>query len=97
MQPQPISAVFTNPWFDDHQDVVFVHDRAVGLNAIIAIHDTSLGPGLGGCRMWRYESEAEALRDVLRLSRGMSYKNALAGLDFGGGKSVIIGNSESKT
>ena len=97
MQPPPISAVFANPWFDNHQDVVFVHDHTAGLKAIIAIHDTTLGPGLGGCRMWRYESEAAALRDVLRLSRGMTYKNALAGLNFGGAKSVIMGDPRAKT
>lgn len=97
MRPQPISSVFANPWFDAHQDVVFVHDDAVGLKAIIAIHDTTLGPGLGGCRLWRYESEAEALRDVLRLSRGMTYKNALADLDYGGAKSVIFGDRKTKT
>src|SRR3546814_15617658 len=63
-----------------------------GLKAIIAIHNTSRGPALGGCRMWPYASEAEALTDVLRLSRGMTYKSALAGLSYGGGKSVVIGD-----
>jgi leucine dehydrogenase len=76
--------------FDAHEQVVFGHDAATGLKAIIAIHSTTLGPAAGGCRMWPYPSTAEAVADVLRLSRGMSYKNALAGLKFGGGKAVII-------
>ncbi|MBW3139111.1 amino acid dehydrogenase [Ferrimonas balearica] len=74
---------------------MFVHDEASGLKAIIAVHDTTLGPAVGGCRMWPYESEQDAINDVLRLSRGMTYKNALAGLEFGGGKSVIIGDPKS--
>ncbi|WP_209525518.1 Glu/Leu/Phe/Val dehydrogenase dimerization domain-containing protein [Vagococcus allomyrinae] len=79
----------------DYEQVVFCQDKASGLKAIIAIHDTTLGPALGGCRMWPYESEEAALRDVLRLSRGMTYKNAAAGLNIGGGKSVIIGNPKT--
>ena len=79
--------------FDAHELVVFGHDAASGLRAIIAIHSTALGPAAGGCRMWPYASTAEAVADVLRLSRGMSYKNALAGLKFGGGKAVIIGDA----
>jgi leucine dehydrogenase len=79
--------------FDAHELVVFGHDAASGLRAIIAIHSTTLGPAAGGCRMWPYASTAEAVADVLRLSRGMSYKNALAGLKFGGGKAVIIGDA----
>ncbi|MFS8641271.1 MAG: leucine dehydrogenase [Symbiobacteriaceae bacterium] len=75
-----------------HEQVVFCHDRDSGLKAIIAIHDTTLGPALGGCRMWPYPSEEEAIVDALRLARGMTYKNAAMGLNFGGGKSVIIGN-----
>ena len=75
-----------------HEQVVFCHNKDAGLKAIIAIHDTTLGPALGGTRMWPYKSEQEALNDVLRLSRGMTYKNAVAGLDIGGGKAVIIGN-----
>ncbi len=75
-----------------HEQVVFAHDKVSGLKAIIAIHDTTLGPALGGCRMWPYESEEEALNDVLRLSRGMTYKNSAMGLNFGGGKAVIIGD-----
>ena len=75
-----------------HEQVVFCHNKDAGLKAIIAIHNTVLGPALGGTRMWPYESEAEALNDVLRLSRGMTYKNAVAGLNLGGGKAVIIGD-----
>ncbi|MFC4912365.1 Glu/Leu/Phe/Val family dehydrogenase [Actinomadura gamaensis] len=75
-----------------HEQVVFCQDEASGLRAIIAIHSTALGPALGGTRFYPYASEEEALTDVLNLSRGMSYKNALAGLDLGGGKAVIIGD-----
>ncbi|MBX6349902.1 MAG: Glu/Leu/Phe/Val dehydrogenase [Clostridia bacterium] len=75
-----------------HEQVVFCRDEASGLRAIIAIHSTALGPALGGCRMWPYRDEEEALVDVLRLSQGMTYKCAAMGLDFGGGKSVIIGD-----
>jgi leucine dehydrogenase len=84
--------VFTHIDFDHHEQVVFGHDQASGLKAIIAVHDTTLGPALGGCRMWNYASDEEALRDVLRLSRGMTYKSALARLPLGGGKAVIIGD-----
>jgi leucine dehydrogenase len=83
-------AVRDDPAFDNHERVLFCRDEATGLNAIIAIHSTALGPAAGGCRLWRYESEDAALHDVLRLSQGMSYKNAMAGLKFGGGKAVII-------
>ena len=83
-------AVFENAAFDDHERVVFCRDAASGLNAIIAIHSTALGPAAGGCRLWGYASDDAALTDVLRLSRGMSYKNAMAGLGFGGGKAVIL-------
>lgn len=79
----------------DHEQVVFCSDKESGLRAIIGIHDTTLGPSLGGCRMWNYGTEEDALRDVLRLSRGMTYKAAIAGLNLGGGKSVIIGNSKT--
>ena len=85
-------SVFHHPEFNDHETVVHCRDADSGLSAIIAIHDTRLGPALGGCRMWAYTDEAAALTDVLRLSRGMTYKSALAGLHFGGGKSVIIGD-----
>lgn len=81
--------------FDGHERVVFGHDEATGLQSIIAIHSTALGPAAGGCRMWPYASTSEAITDVLRLSRGMSYKNAMAGLPFGGGKAVIIGDSRT--
>ncbi len=77
-----------------HEEVVFFHSRDLGLKAIVAIHDTTLGPALGGCRMLPYKSDEEALYDVLRLSRGMTYKNAVAGLNLGGGKSVIIGDPQ---
>ncbi len=87
--------VFTNKDFLDHEQVVFCNDPATGLKAIIAIHNTNRGAALGGCRMWPYISERDALQDVLRLSRGMTYKSALAGLGLGGGKSVIIGNPRS--
>jgi valine dehydrogenase (NAD+) len=76
----------------EHEQVVFCHDQASGLRSIIALHSTALGPGLGGTRFYPYASTADALHDVLNLSRGMSYKNALAGLDLGGGKAVIIGD-----
>lgn len=77
-----------------HEQVVFCNHEESGLKAIIAIHDTTLGPALGGCRMWPYESEEEALRDALRLARGMTYKCAAADVDFGGGKAVIIGDPQ---
>ncbi|TWC43004.1 leucine dehydrogenase [Pseudomonas sp. SJZ079] len=85
-------SVFSHVDFDHHEQVVYGHDKASGLKAIIAIHNSQLGPALGGCRMWPYADDQEALRDVLRLSRGMSYKSALANLPLGGGKAVIIGN-----
>jgi leucine dehydrogenase len=85
-------SVFSLRDFADHEQVVFCSDDASGLKAIIAVHNSNLGPALGGCRMWHYASEDDAIRDVLRLSRGMTYKSALAGLQLGGGKSVIIGN-----
>ena len=87
-------AAFDNPAFDDHERVVFCRDAATGLKAIIAIHSTALGPAAGGCRLWNYSTDDAALTDVLRLSRGMSYKNAMAGLKFGGGKAVIIKTPE---
>ncbi|MFB0960919.1 MAG: Glu/Leu/Phe/Val dehydrogenase [Flavobacteriales bacterium] len=79
----------------DHEQVVFCQDKSTGLKAIIAIHDTTLGPALGGTRMWNYASEQEALTDVLRLSRGMTYKSSVAGINLGGGKAVIIGDSRA--
>lgn len=85
-------AIFEHIETMGHEQVAFCHDKETGLKAIIAIHDTTLGPALGGCRMWDYKSEAEALVDVLRLSKGMTYKAAVSGLNLGGGKSVIIGD-----
>lgn len=79
----------------DHEQVLFCQDRATGLKAIIAVHNTVLGPALGGTRMWSYTKEQDALTDVLRLSRGMTYKNSISGLNLGGGKAVIIGNSHT--
>ncbi len=76
----------------DFEQVVFCQDEASGLKAVIAIHDTTLGPALGGSRMWTYASEEAAIEDALRLARGMTYKNAAAGLNLGGGKTVIIGD-----
>ncbi|MDN5200715.1 Glu/Leu/Phe/Val dehydrogenase dimerization domain-containing protein [Fulvivirgaceae bacterium BMA10] len=76
-----------------HEQVMFCHDEPTGLKAIIGIHNTVLGPSLGGTRIWNYASEEEALRDVLRLSRGMTFKNAISGLNLGGGKAVIIGDA----
>jgi leucine dehydrogenase len=87
--------VFGTQSFRSHENVSFFHDERSGLKAIIAIHSSALGPAFGGCRMWPYASEEQALEDVLRLSRGMSLKNALAGLPFGGGKSVIIADAQS--
>ena len=82
--------VFDSAAFDQHEQVVFASDPATGLRAIIAIHDTRRGPALGGCRYWHYPDEAAALTDVLRLSRGMTYKAAMADLPLGGGKSVLL-------
>ncbi|MDI9341882.1 MAG: Glu/Leu/Phe/Val dehydrogenase [Sediminibacterium sp.] len=79
---------------NNHEQVVFCNDNATGLKAIIAIHNTILGPSLGGTRMWAYNNEMEALNDVLRLSRGMTYKSSVAGLNLGGGKAVIIGDAK---
>ena len=84
--------VFSHAENFNHEQIVYCRNDDVGLKAIIAIHDTTLGPALGGCRFYDYESEADAVRDVLRLSRGMTYKAACAGLNLGGGKAVIIGN-----
>lgn len=83
-------SVFEQPAFDGHEQIVFGHDIASGLHAIIAIHNTQLGPALGGLRIYPYNSENDALNDVLRLARGMTYKSALADLPLGGGKAVII-------
>lgn len=90
--------IFSHPDFDQHELVAFRDDPATGLRAIIAVHNSNLGPATGGCRMFSYVNDKDALSDVLRLSRGMTYKSALAGIALGGGKSVIIGNpQQSKT
>ncbi|MFK8046349.1 MAG: Glu/Leu/Phe/Val dehydrogenase dimerization domain-containing protein [Crocinitomicaceae bacterium] len=91
----------TNPVIErmsqyNHEQLLFCNDNATGLKAIIAVHNTVLGPALGGTRMWQYTNELEALNDVLRLSRGMTYKNSISGLNLGGGKAVIIGDSRSQ-
>jgi leucine dehydrogenase len=80
----------------EHEQVVFFQDLATGLKGIIGIHDTTLGPSLGGCRIWNYTDEASALWDVLRLSRGMTFKSAISGIDLGGGKAVIINSDKSQ-
>lgn len=82
--------VFDSAEYSEHEQVVFCRDGKSGLFSIIAIHDSTLGPAAGGCRMWPYESEKEAIRDVLRLSQGMTYKNAMAELPLGGGKAIIL-------
>ena len=90
-------SVFENLEFNGHELVTFGNDGPTALRAIVAVHSTALGPAAGGCRMWPYASTDEAITDALRLSRGMSFKNAMAGLPFGGGKAVIIGDSRRKT
>ncbi|HUP67688.1 MAG TPA: Glu/Leu/Phe/Val dehydrogenase dimerization domain-containing protein [Sphingomicrobium sp.] len=92
----------TTPWglpdFDAHEEIHFITNDECGLRAIIALHSTHLGPAAGGCRLWHYANEGDALTDALRLSRGMSYKNAMAGLPLGGGKAVILaGEDRHKT
>jgi len=91
-----MTAFWTEPDYDDHELVHVVRDRSSGLMAIIAVHSTHLGPGAGGTRFWHYPEPKAALRDALRLSRGMSYKNAMAGLPLGGGKAVILAD-EART
>lgn len=91
---QTSGSVIKQMSINNHEQVVFCNDNETGLKAIIAIHNTVLGPALGGTRMWAYNNEAEALNDVLRLSRGMTYKAAISGLNLGGGKAVIIGDSK---
>ncbi len=87
--------LFDQPSFDGHESVLYCHDAASGLRAIIAVHSTRLGPAAGGCRMWDYASETDGLNDALRLSRGMTYKSAIAGLPLGGGKAVILGDART--
>lgn len=90
------SPVFGQLSFDKHEQIVFCNDEDTGLKAIIGIHNTTLGPALGGTRMWQYVTEWDALNDVLRLSRGMTYKAAITGLNLGGGKAVIIGDAKTQ-
>jgi leucine dehydrogenase len=87
------TGIFGSLYQMGHEQVVFCHDEATGLKAIIGIHNTVLGPALGGTRMWHYTNEQEAITDVLRLSRGMTFKAAISGLNLGGGKAVIIGDA----
>jgi len=91
-----VDPVFGQNSFDDHEQIVFCNDKDTGLKAIIGIHNTVLGPALGGTRMWNYKNEWEALNDVLRLSRGMTFKSAITGLNLGGGKAVIIGDAKTQ-
>ncbi len=91
-----MTAFWTQADYDDHELVQLVRDRASGLTAIIALHSTHLGPGAGGTRFWHYAEPADAMRDALRLSRGMSYKNAMAGLPLGGGKAVILASKDRR-
>ena len=88
-----MAAFWAEPDFDEHERVELVHDRASGLTAIFALHSTHLGPGAGGTRFWHYAEPQDAMTDALRLSRGMSYKNAMAGLPMGGGKAVILADA----
>lgn len=85
--------MFGNRNFDNHERVIFAHDELSGLKAVVAIHNSALGPAFGGCRMWPYSNDDDAMTDALRLSRGMTYKATICDLPYGGGKSVIIGNS----
>src|ERR1044072_5805378 len=91
-----MTSLWDLPDFDEHELVHFVTDRATGLKAVIAVHSTHLGPGGGGTRFWHYAKPEDAVADALRLSRGMSYKNAMAGLPLGGGKAVILAD-EART
>jgi leucine dehydrogenase len=80
----------------EHENLLFFNDKETGLKGIIAVHDTTLGPSLGGCRIWNYQNEADAAWDVLRLSRGMTFKSSISGIDLGGGKAVIISNNKEQ-
>ncbi len=93
---QKINPVFGQLSFDNHEQIVFCNDKDTGLKAIIGIHNSIMGPALGGTRMWNYKNEYEALNDVLRLSRGMTFKSAISGLNLGGGKAVIIGDAKTQ-
>jgi leucine dehydrogenase len=90
-------ALFEKIHSDNYEQIIFCHDSKVGLKAIIAIHNSALGPATGGCRMWNYRNEDEAITDVLRLSKGMTYKASISNLPLGGGKSIIIGDISQKT
>lgn len=90
------SNLFTTLQETEHEQVVYCNDKETGLKAIIAIHNTVLGPSLGGTRVWKYKTEAEALNDVLRLSRGMTFKSSISGINLGGGKAVIIADDNAK-
>lgn len=94
--PESNAEIFSSISQNDHELVLFCNDNESGLKAIIAVHNTTLGPALGGLRMWNYTNDAAALFDVLRLSRGMTYKSAVAGLNLGGGKAVIIGDARTQ-
>src|SRR4051812_41088115 len=85
---QPLAGIIAQ----HHEKVIYHYDASIGLKAIVAIHNTTLGPALGGVRIWNYNREEEALSDVLRLSKGMTYKSAVAGLDIGGAKAVLLGD-----
>ena len=91
-----INPVFGQLSFDNHEQIVFCNDKDTGLKAIIGVHNTVMGPALGGTRMWNYNNEWEAINDVLRLSRGMTFKAAITGLNLGGGKAVIIGDAKTQ-
>ena len=91
------NSVFKKIKNDNHEQIVFCNDDKIGLKAIIGIHNTVLGPAIGGTRMWDYTSDEEALNDVINLSKAMSYKSSLAGLNAGGGKAVIIGDPKIKS
>ncbi|CAM2807173.1 leucine dehydrogenase [Flavobacterium succinicans] len=93
---QKMDPVFGQISFDDHEQIVFCNDKDTGLKAIIGIHNSVMGPALGGTRMFNYTNEWEALNDVLRLSRGMTFKSAITGLNIGGGKAVIIGDAKTQ-
>src|SRR5690606_21161327 len=90
------SSIFNVLYAEGHQNLVFCNDPSVGLKAIVAIHDTTLGQAIGGVRMLHYENDAEAIVDALRLSKAITYKSSLAGLNLGGGSAVIIGNNRTE-
>src|SRR5690606_31387016 len=95
-EQKKIDPVFGQLSLNDHEQIVFCHDKDTGLQAIIELHNTVSAPALRGTRMWNYANEWEALNDVLRLSRGMTFKSAITGLNLGGGKAVIIGDAKTQ-